>query len=178
MTVTRTALPGLFVQAIHKVLACPCKIYIQPDKDYGPKAGEDEKYYARITANDVHSRKHCETLLRALSLNITRFISDGNIVHCELWASDIKRIVDLTQVDKPKSKVFASNLEKYLKKLFKEVKFSSELTDFTVEYVATVESKNMRSFLQVLVNLGIDDWQSVDGNEAVAFTLSRLPAEF
>ena len=95
-----------------------------------------------------------------------------------MFASDIKRIVDLTQVDKPKSKVCASNLEKYLKKLFKEVKFSSELTDFTVEYVATVESKNMLSFLQVLTDLGIDDWQSVDGNEAVAFTLARLPKGF
>ena len=178
MTIKRSALPGLFVQAIHKILACPFKIYIQPDKDYGPKAGEDEKYYARVTANDVHSRKHCETLLRALSLNVTRFISDGNIVHCELFASDINRIVELAQVDKPKSKVCASNLEKYLKKLFKEVRFSSELTDFTVEYVATVESKNMRSFLQVLINLGIDDWQSVDGNEAVAFTLARVPGGF
>ena len=178
MTIKRSELPGLFVQAIHKILACPFRIYIQPDKDYGPKAGEDERYYARITANDVHSRKHCETLLRALSLNVTRFISDGNIVHCELFASDIKRIIDLTQVDKPKPKVCASNLEKYLKKLFKEVKFSSELTDFTVEYVATVKPKNMLTFLQVLIDLGIDDWQSIDGNEAVAFTLARLPKEF
>ena len=98
-------------------------------------------------------------------------MSDSNVLHCELYASDIIRISSL--LPKP-SKSCASNLEKYLQKIFKEVKFSSTLTDFTVEYIATVNKNNIMAFLQVLTNLGIEDWEAVDNNTAIAFTLAKI----
>ena len=171
MEYDRIALPGIFVQSINRILDCPFDIMIQPDKAYPPKVGVDEKFYVRITTKTIALRNHCEKLLRALDLRVVRFATEETKLHCQVFASEIKKIHEA--LPKP-TEVCASNLEKYLQKIFKEVKFSSALTDVTVEYIATVNQNNIRTFLQVLTNLGIDDWEAVDNNTAIAFTLARI----
>lgn len=171
MKYERVALPGIFVQSINRILGCPFNILIQPDKDYPPKKGEDEKYYVRITTKTIALRNHCETILKALDLSVCRFVSDEITLHCVIYASDIKRINEALPVS---VKSCASNLEKYLRKLFTEIKFSSTVSDTTVDYIATVDNKNSMAFLQVLVNLGIEDWEMVDNDKAVAFTLAKI----
>ena len=131
MKYSREALPGIFVQSINRIFDCPFSILIQPDKDYPPKKGEDEKFYVRITTKTIALRNHCEKILRALDLRVVRVTSEETQLHCIVYASDIKKI---HQTLPASSKVCASNLESYLKKIFKEVKFSSSLTDFTIEY--------------------------------------------
>ena len=171
MKYDRVALPGIFVQSVNRILGCPFSILIQPDKDYPPKVGVDEKFYARITTKTIALRNHCEKILRALDLRVVRFTTEETQLHCVVYASDIKKIHEtLPEL----SKSCAPNLESYLKKLFKEIKFSSSLADTTVDYIATVDDNNIMAFLQVLTNLGIDDWESVDNEKAVAFTLARV----
>ena len=171
MKYERVALPGIFVQSINRILGCPFNILIQPDKDYPPKVGEDEKFYVRITTKTIALRNHCEKILRALDLRVVRITTEETQLHCAIYASEIKRIHEaLPEL----SKSCAPNLESYLKKLFKEIKFSSSLSDTTVDYIATVDGNNVRAFLQVLTNLGIDDWESVDDEKAIAFTLMKV----
>ena len=171
MKYDRDALPGIFVQSINRIFDCPFSILIQPDKDYPPILGEDEKYYARITTKTIALRNHCEKILRALDLRVVRFATAETQLHCVIYASDIKKIHELLPVA---SKSCAPNLEKYLKKLFKEIKFSSAMSDTTIEYIATLDNSNSMAFLQVLVNLGIEDWELVDNDKAVAFTLAKV----
>lgn len=171
MKYSRDVLPGLFVQSINRIFGCPFNILIQPDKDYPPIKGEDEKFYVRITAKDIAIRNHCEKILKALDLRVVRLVADEVTLHCIVYASEIIKIHEALP---SLSKSCASKLEGFLKRLFKEVKFDSSLTDTTIEYIAAVHKDNIRSFLQVLNNLGIDNWELVDKNTAVAFTLSKV----
>ena len=167
MTSKHDSMPANFVQIVNAALQCPFKIYIFPQVVY---EGIEKKYQARITVDDTKLRDYCKPILKSLGMFVFESVTEPKVLRIRASEKLMQEILD--KIPKPP---YASKFEGRLKKIFKDITFSSNLTDTTIEYVVAVRDVNILPLLQVLENMGIDNWEAVDNDTAVAFSLMRIP---
>ena len=167
MSSNHDIMPANLVQIVNAVLQCPLKIYVLPTVIY---EGLAKKYQARITLDNSKVRDYCKPILKSLGMFVFESVSDL----CTLRITASEKLIQEI-LDKIPKTPHASKFEGRLKKIFKDVTFSSSLTDTTIEYVIAVRDVNILPLLQVLETMGIDNWEAVDNDTAVAFSLLRIP---
>ena len=167
MTSKHDSMPANFVQIVNAALQCPFSIYIQPQVVY---EGIEKKYHARITLDDNEQKDYCKPILKSLGMFVFESITDPKILRVRASDKLMQEILD--KIPKPPH---ASKFEGRLKRIFKDITFNSSLTATTIEYVVAVSEMNILTLLQVLENMGIDNWEAVDNDRAVAFSLARIP---
>ncbi len=166
MTSKHDVMPANFVQIVNAALQCPFNIYIQPSIQY---EGLEKKYHARITLDDGELRSYCKPILKALGMFVFESVTDPLVLRVRASDKLMQEILD--KIPKPPH---ASKFEGRLKKIFGDITFSSSLTDTTIEYVVAVREPNILPLLVVLEEMGIDNWEAVDRDTAVAFSLMRI----
>lgn len=167
MTNNHDSMPANLVQIVNAALQCPFKIYVLPQIIW---EGTDKKYQARITVDDTKLRDYCKPILKSLGMFVFESVSAPLVLRITVTDKLLQEILD--KLPKPPH---ASMFEGRLKKIFKDITFSSKLTDTTIEYVVAVREPNILPLLQVLENMGVDNWEAVDKDTAVAFSLMRIP---
>ena len=167
MSSNHDSMPANFVQIVYATLQCPLSIYILPEVVY---EGIEKKYHARITLDDTKLRDYCKPILKSLGMFVFESVTDPMTLRVRASDKLMQEILD--KIPKPPH---ASKFEGRLKRVFKDITFSSSLTDTTIEYVVAVHEVNILPLLQVLENMGIDNWEAVDNDTAVAFSLMRIP---
>lgn len=167
MTSKHDSMPANFVQIVNAALQCPFNIYVQPSVVY---EGLEKKYHARITLDDSEVRSYCKPILKALGMFVFESVTEPTVLRVRASDKLMQGILD--KIPKPPH---ASKFEGRLKKIFKDITFNSSLTDTTIEYVVAVREVNLLTLLQVLENMGVDNWEAVDNDRAVAFSLTRIP---
>lgn len=166
MTEYSSEKPGQLVQIINSVLQCPFAIYVESQDMYD---GIENKYHARITVKDPALRDYCKLILEGLGMFVFKSLGDPFVLRARITGIQITELIT-----KGPSASHASKFEARLKRIFDDITFDSTLTDSTIEYVAAVRAVHFIPLLQVLDNMGIDDWEAVDDNKAIAFSLSRI----
>lgn len=167
MTSKHDNMPSNFVQIANAALQCPFSIYILPEVVYD---GTEKKYHARITLGSSSLRDYCKPILKSLGMFVFESITEPTMLRVR--ASD-KLMLEI--LDKLPSPPLASKFEGRLKKIFKDIVFNSTLSDTTIDYIVAVTERNTIPLLQVLGDMGIDDWEAVDNDSAIAFSLKRIP---
>ena len=167
MTSQHDNMPSNFVQIANAALQCPFSIYILPEVVLD---GAEKKYHARITLGSSSLRDYCKPILKALGMFVFESITSPTTLRVR--ASDKLMMEILDRLPNPS---LASKFEGRLKKVFKDITFSSTLSDTTIDYIVAVTTPNIIPLLHVLEDMGIDDWEAVDNDNAIAFSLQRIP---
>ena len=158
--------PARIVQIIQGAIKCPISVYVFPETLY---EASKIKYQVRITVSNAASRMHCKRILKSLGMETFETISDTSTLRVHVFRTRIQEIWD--EIVRPSH---ASKFEDKLTRLFKEAVFSSILTPTRIDYIAVVDDNNILPFLRVIDSMGIDDWEVVDNNKAIAFSISRI----
>lgn len=160
--------PENFVQIAHMMLQCPFSICVLPEVVY---VGTERKYHARITLSSNNLRDYCKPILRALGMFVFESVTSPTVLRVS--ASDKLMSEILDALPKPP---LASKFEDRLKKVFTDVTLNGTLSDTTIDYVVSVTERSILPVLHALEDMGIDDWEAVDDDMAVAFSLQRAHA--